>query len=161
VSDDLIPSPDKKLLEDLQAPPLRVPGFKKKGGDWLRNVESVYQGVNLKTSQWSKSFYINLDTYFTQFGFPNPPVWYKFHVRERLESLVHDSYRLDCLLDLDQRTPDKKEQQEIVQLLMQHGIPWLDQMSTLDGLRKALRGSRHLLWVLPELRRYLGPEFQS
>ena len=129
----LMSTPEKKSLEGAFAPALKVLGFKKRGGTWHRNQGDWIQVINIQGSQWSRTFYINLGVYLPELGMKESPAEYDCHIRERLNQLVPDNARLVQLLDLHSKTFIEVEGSELVSLVVEYGIPWLDRCSDKAG----------------------------
>ena len=73
-------SEEKKNLEAILKPVLKVHGFRKKGGTWWRHTDDFIQVVNIHGSQWSKRFYLNLGVYIREIGDKEFPAEYDCHV---------------------------------------------------------------------------------
>lgn len=132
-----MPSPEKRQIEEVFKPQLKLLGFRKRGGTWHRAIGDVIQVVNLQGSQWSTVFFVNLGIYFTALGTEERPTEYRCHVRTRLSQLVPDIHHLAQLLDLHTKNFDQAGGDELTDLLLRYGIPWLEQCSTREGVRKA------------------------
>ena len=126
-------TPEKKLLEGAFAPPLKLIGFKKRGGTWHRATGAGVQVINIQGSQWSRIFYINLGVYFPELGKKDLPSEYDCHIRRRLDQLVPDRARLAYLLDLHSKSFVEADGLELISLVMQNGVPWLDRCSDKAG----------------------------
>jgi hypothetical protein len=130
-------SSEKRQLEELFKLPLKQLGFRKRGGTWHRSNSDTIHLVNIQGSQWSKVFYVNLGVYYTALGTEERPAEYDCHVCTRLSQLVPEIRRLAHLLDLHSKEFSQADGDELLALLLKHGMPWLEQCSTRDGLLEA------------------------
>lgn len=116
-------TPEKKLLEAVFAPPLKLIDFKKRGGTWHRAKGAGVQVVNIQGLQWSRIFYINLGVYFPELSKKILPAEYDCHIRRRLDQLLPDRARLIYLLDLHSKDFVEAEGAELISFVMQFGVP--------------------------------------
>jgi len=130
---------EKKQLEGAFAPLLKQIGFKKRGGTWHRAKSEGIQVINIQGSQWSRIFYVNLGVYFADLGKKEIPAEYDCHIRIRLDQLVPDHARLQQLLDLHSKIFVEAEGAELVALVVQFGVPWLDRCSSKSGFLQEAR----------------------
>ena len=94
-------SEERKLLEQCLKPLLKEAGFKKQGPTWHRSGNDAIEVFNIQGSQWSKSFYINLGTYFKAIGSEEKPKEYSCHIRERLCGITDDPNECNSTLDFE------------------------------------------------------------
>ncbi len=108
--------------------------------------------MNLQGSQWSTIFYINLGVYLKSLGDNFRPATYNCHLQTRLSQLVPDQHYLSELLDIYKKRFDEIDRSDLISVLLDHGLPWLEECSTESGLKKELTLSRsvvhHTVWDL-------------
>lgn len=150
-------SENNKRLQRALAPTLKTRGFRKSAATWRKDVGDAIAVVSLQGSQYGPSFYLNLGVYFYAVGDRTDPLEYHCHIRTRLSKLVPDEQRLVELLDFEQPVPDHIRFAELEKLLVGHGLPWLELVSTPEG---ALQYGRSLpagsAWVTRDGARFLG-----
>ena len=149
-------SENNKRLQQSLAPALKQRGFKKSGATWRKESSEAIGVLNLQGSQWGPSFYINLGVYFHALGDRDQPTEYHCHVRTRLCELVPDRERLNALLDFEKPVQENVRVQELETLVVDHGLPWLDTVSTIDGAREySSSQAQKSPWVTKEARAFL------
>jgi hypothetical protein len=126
-------SEEKKNVESILKPALKSHGFRKKGGTWWRQLDNFIQIINIQGSQWSKRFYLNLGVYIKELGDKEWPAEYDCHVRVRLSSIT-ESTLVNDLLNYEEDLEGKKRE-EISEIVVKEGIPWLDRCSSIEGAR--------------------------
>lgn len=132
-------------METLLKVPLKEQGFRKKGATWYRETDEVVQVVNIQGSQWSTIFYINLGVYLKSRGDKSEPAEYDCHLRTRLSQLVPDLHYLAELCDVHTKAFEDIDRSDLVQLLLNHGLPWLNECSTESGFKKELTLNRSMV----------------
>jgi hypothetical protein len=150
-------SENGKRLQQALASTLKLRGFKKAGATWRRESSEAISVLNLQGSQWGPSFYINLGVYFRALGERNQPAEHHCHIRIRLSELVPDRERLHTLLDFEKPIQEGVRGQELERLVVQHGLPWLETVSTVEGARDYCKSqSQKSMCVTKEARAFLG-----
>ena len=111
-------------------------GMLKHSGSWYRTNDEVTTVLNLQRSDYSRNYYINVAFWLKALGderFPNPHVC---HVGIRLDMLLPDqAEEIRALLDRE-REVDGDRAARLHALLETRLLPFLDQGSSVDGLRK-------------------------
>ncbi|MEW6684564.1 MAG: DUF4304 domain-containing protein [Nitrospirota bacterium] len=149
-------SQNNKWLQQALAPALKQRGFKKSGATWRKGNADAIGVLNLQGSQWGPSFYINLGVYFRALGDNDHPTEYHCHVRTRLSELVPDRLRLNALVDFENPMDDGVRAREIETLIANHGLPWLDSVSTVAGAREYCKSQApRSPWITREARAFL------
>lgn len=149
-------SENSKRLQRALAPALKQRGFKKSGATWRKGSDDAIGVLNLQGSQWGPSFYLNLGVYFRALGDSDQPAEYHCHVRTRLTDLVPDGERLNGLLDFEKPVSEDVRVRELETLIVDHGLPWLHAVSTIEGARQYCRSqSPKSPWVTKEARAFL------
>jgi hypothetical protein len=148
-------STEKRQIEAFFKPALKRLGFLKHGATWHHSKGSVIHVVNVQGSQWSKAFYVNLGIFFTQIDMAESPAQHLCHVRARLSDLVPDAGRLANLLDLDEKPLSPADGEELLHLLLRHGIPWLERYSTREGILNAA-ADKNPPMIRVRARKYFG-----
>lgn len=155
-------SENSKQLQKAFVSALNQRGFTKTGATWRKASADVISVLNLQGSQWKPSFYINLGVYFRALGDSDKPAEYDCHVRApRLTDLVPDRDWLNALLDFEKPVQEHVRVREIEILIVEHALPWLDRVSSIEGAREYCRclGPRSP-WITKETRAFLaiGPD---
>ena len=149
-------SENSKRLQQALAPALKERGFKKSGATWRKVSDEGIGVLNLQGSQWGPSFYINLGVYFRALGDRDQPTEYHCHVRTRLTELVPDRERLNALLDFEKPVQEGVRVRELETLVVEHGLPWLHRVSTIEGAREYCSSQApRSPWVTKEAREFL------
>jgi len=149
-------SENNKWLQQALAPALKQRGFKKSGATWRRGSGDAIEVLNLQGSQWGPSFYVNLGVYFRALGDRDQPTEYQCHVRTRLDEIVPDRARLHALLDFEHPIPESDRARELETLVANHGVPWLDTVSTVEGAREYCNSqAARSPWITKEARAFL------
>ncbi len=128
-------SPEKKHLENILKPFMKIKGFKKKGGSWCKDVGDFLQIVNIQGSSYSKSFYINLAVYIKALGNSDWPAEYDCHVRIRLNSYCIEQGVTE-LLNYEDFSMDDLPRERLLEILGNEGLPWLDSCSSYEGAKR-------------------------
>jgi len=150
-------SPENKQLQRWLAPRLKEVGFRKLGATWRRAVGESIVLLNIQGSQWSRSFYINLGSYYRALGDLERPPEYSCHVRARLSQLVPDQVRLARLLDFERPMAECERSAEVIALIDTCALPWLDSVATVAGGRSYLQADPLRCHQSPvEAREFLG-----
>jgi hypothetical protein len=129
-------SENSKQLQQALAPALKQHGFQKSGATWRKVNDEVVTVLDIQGSQWGPSFYINLGAYLRELGDRARPAERHCHLRTRLTALVPDRGRLCALLDFESSIPEELRARELESLVVEHALPWLDAVSTIDGARR-------------------------
>jgi len=126
-------SEEKKHLESILKPVLKAEGFRKKGGTWWRSLGEFIQVINIQGSQFSKRFYINLGVYIKDIGEKEWPAECDCHVRVRLSSIA-DTDKVHKLINYEEHL-EQGDREEIMNILKDKGIPWLEKCSSIEGAK--------------------------
>jgi hypothetical protein len=113
---------------------LKNAGFRKKVRTWWRQVDEVIQVVNLQKSPYGERLYVNLGIYVTRLGSESSPAENRCHVQARLDRVVDPSRRQAVASAEAGATPAPP----LLEAILVDGLTWLDDLSTLAGLRKYL-----------------------
>ena len=119
-------------LEAAIAPQLKVAGFRKKARTWWRNVDEAIQVVNLQKSPYGERLYVNLGVYLTRLGPETSPPENRCHVQARLER-VADPARWAAISSAEVGAAPP---QSLLDAVLVDGLAWLNDLSTLAGIRK-------------------------
>jgi hypothetical protein len=149
-------SENNKWLQRALAPALKLRGFKKSGATWRKESGDAIGVLNLQGSQWGPSFYLNLGVYFRALGDGDQPPESHCHIRTRLTEIVPNRERLNALLNFEQPVEDNVRARELETLVLEHGLPWLETVSTVAGARKYYSSQAPKSpWVTKEARAFL------
>ena len=143
-------SNSRETLLRVLAPLLKECGFRKQRFRWCRPREAVIQIFDVQRSAWSDYYYINLGIYDSRLGKATCPPIYECHAQLLTTALELPRSCTDDALDFAKRVNARERQ---ILRIAQIGIAWLDQVSTLTGMRRYLRSrvSKHH-WVTSDLR---------
>jgi hypothetical protein len=135
----------KKPFEAAIARVLKPLGYRKRGATWHLDREDVISVVNLQKSQWGDDLYLNLGIYLKRGGEELRPAEARCHVRCRLTSLAA------CEMPRDPET--------LGSLVKKVAVPWLDRLSTREGLVQFLRSEEsRACFVEARAAKILGAE---
>jgi len=151
-----VPSANSKLLQKALAPTLKAAGFRQTGATWHRERSAVVAVLNLQGSQWGPQFYVNLGVYFRELGSKARPNEAECHIRSRLDAHVPDRARLFQLLDFEADIELNLRGTELVTLVVEGGIPWLDHVSTWAGAKDWCERHPRSPFMSGVLREHLG-----
>ena len=142
-------------LESSISPPLKAQGFRKKSRTWWRTTEETIQVLNLQKSPFGERLYINLGVYVRQLGKESNPAQHNCHVHTRLEQVAAEEY-WNCIVSAESEPVPPPE---LVAAILTDGIEWLDQVSTIQGIRSYLRagGSKRGM-VFASVRELVGEQ---
>ncbi len=115
--------------------------------------------VNLDKSPDGGRVYVNLAASPRDLVAEEQPLEHYLHLRTRLESLVPDRPRVEEALDLEQQGLSQSDREgRIANALTQYALPFLDEASTLEGIRLIIQGhpSAKRFAVRVELTRLLA-----
>jgi hypothetical protein len=117
----------------------REAGLEKKSGSWYRRSVEVIAVSNLQKSHYGPQYYFNQGFSLVQVSDARFPKEEKCHIRARLGSLLRDaSSRIDQLLDLEHEMPDEQRIEELVALLNERLLPFIERGNSVAGLRVLL-----------------------
>ncbi len=121
-------------------PGLREVGFKVRANTWHKQCQDTILVVNLQKSQWGPQFYINLAVWVRQLGEALAPKEYQCHIRQRATSLPDQRAKtLERALDLEDESMGMQEREACIdELMRESAIPFLESLSTMEGIRSAL-----------------------
>lgn len=146
-----------KRIQRGLAPVLKARGYAKSGATWRKRNDETVGVLNLQGSAWGPLFYFNLGIYFRALGDHARPSENHCHIRTRLGQLVPDQSRLNALLDFETPFDEGARIQEIVEIVVEFGLPWLDTLSTIEGVRERCDfRNRNDLWITVEAREFLN-----
>jgi hypothetical protein len=130
-----------KLIHDAIGEAGKVAGFVKKGSAWYADRAESILVVSPQKSQYGEQYYLNVGIFFRVFGSNEKPKEHECHLRTRLTEIVGvvDQERARSLLDFKgMSVAESERQQALVTLLKEKGIPFLEQCSSIEGVRTAL-----------------------
>lgn len=151
-----------KQIQRGLAPVLKARGFAKSGATWRKRNDETIGDLNLQGSAWGPLFYVNLGIFFRALGDRDRPSECHCHIRTRLGERVPDRGRLNALLDFETAFDEDARIQEIVALVVECGLPWLDALSTIEGARELCEiRNRDDLWITVRAREFLKNSGES
>jgi hypothetical protein len=150
-------SEERRLLEQCLKPLMKDAGFRKQGPTWHRSRVDAIEVLNIQGSQWSKSFYINLGTYFKAIGNEERPKEYDCHIRQRLCVITDELDKCNSILSFENSITLEERRCALSELVSQFAIPWLETCATVEGARYYLENEKnHGLPVTKQTWEFLG-----
>ena len=115
----------------------------KRAGTWIRKNDGVEQTFNLQKSQYSLSYYLNVQFDFTavvppEMAHDETDLGLPFYIEGRVEGFLsqEDSSRLVNLLDIeDYPLEEEHRERELLALLGAKLQPVLSDLNSLDGIQ--------------------------
>jgi hypothetical protein len=129
---------------------LRGQSYNKSGQSWIRSNDETVSLINLQASQWGAVYYVNLGIVIRSLADVRKPKVSDTHISVRLDRLVPDPVEIARCSDYDCPSVDEDLRMEnLVQMVLDYGVKWLDSLSTIDRIREiyragALRGDADL-----------------
>lgn len=132
---------NKKQLKAVLASVFLPLGYSSVKNMFFRRVGEVFLIVNLDKSPYGESFMVDLGLYVDESGsLAQPPPYNKTHIIQPLTRIVSQDVR-DALvpaLDLELPMAAKERSDLISSVLEQHAVPYLNSLSTLEGIADRL-----------------------
>jgi len=146
------------VIQDALSDVLTQSGFRQRGDAWYRDVPVGMLVVELQKSEWGEQYYVNLGVYVRKLGQARRPKPFQCHLNTRAEVIdLSQQERWKELLDLETEVAPGRRQQDLKTLITSEMIPFLDSLSTEDGLRSAYsRGELSHAAVTLALKQHLG-----
>lgn len=125
-------------------PGLREAGFKVRTNTWHKQCQDTILVVNLQKSQWGPQYYINLAVWVKQLGDVSTPKEYQCHIRQRATDLPDKRAKtLERALDLEDESMSMEQREACIdELMRESAIPFLESLSTVEGIRSALEAQK-------------------
>lgn len=133
--------PMNALVRKAFSGPLESQEFVRKSRTWYAEREETVLVAQIQPSSYGSSYYVNLAVYLKQLGDLRFPREEQCHIRIRLSSLAGGT--VDRVLDFEHGSMDDVKRASVLRAAMlDHGIPFLEECSTLKGIRRAIRAKR-------------------
>jgi hypothetical protein len=117
---------------------------------FFRRIGEVFTIVDLQKSDFGGRYYINIGLFVDESGHSTqPPPFHKTHLKQRLASIVPQSVR-DTLVpatDLEVSMSAAERSTVLTSALEQYAVPYLDSLSTVDGIAD---------YLTPEAKNFAG-----
>ncbi len=140
-------------LESVISPQLKALGFRKKARNWWRLNADTIRVINLQKSSYGERIYINLGVYLRELGQEERPPEYRCHIRTRLETVVREDFWND-IASAESATPPSAA---LVEAVLNDGVAWLEQLSTVDGIRNFIKsGGADKCFILASVEELIG-----
>ena len=139
-----------KQLKSVFANVLLPLGYTNVKNMFFRRIGDVFTIVDLQKSDFGGKYYINIGLFVDDgVNAAQPPPFYKTHLIQRLESIVPQAVRdtLVPALDLELPMSDSERSAVISNALKQYGLPYVDSLSTIEGIAD---------YLSPEKRNFAG-----
>ncbi len=115
----------------------------KRSGTWIRETNGVQQTFNLQKSQYSLSYYLNVEFDFTaavppEMSHDESDLGIRFYIEGRAEGFLSkdDTSRLRDLLDIeDYQLEEEHREHELLAFLEAKLTPVLRDLDSLDGIQ--------------------------
>ena len=127
-------SDEKKYLEALLKPFLKNHGFKKTSTTWRKPVDNFIQIISIQGSPYQKTFQIYIGVYICDLGDKKNPSEADSNIRITLNTYAKET-EISKLLDFEKWEIDELPREEILEILEQYGLNWLNKCSTFDGAK--------------------------
>ena len=129
-------NPNIKSIHDAISEACKPAGFSKKGENWYANRIETILIINPQKSNYGQKYYLNLGAYFKMLGTKQAPKESECHLRARISQFVEEE-AVEKIFDFDQPISTLDRHNEIVKLLRDEGLPFLEMCSSLQGVRDA------------------------
>lgn len=141
-----------KEIHDAIGEAAKPVGFAKKGASWYADRAESILVINPQKSQYSERYYLNLGIYFKELGTERAPKEVeKFHLQARISDVTaEDEKIIDKIFDFEEPMTSSERTKEIITLLREAGLPFLEACSSMEGARAAY--AKDQLSALPLLR---------
>jgi Domain of unknown function (DUF4304) len=116
-------------LERAVAPLLKSHGFRKKARTWWLDRDEVILLLNLQSSSFGDSVYVNLGVYHKSFGTETSPPEYRCHIRARLATISPAKYHAA----IAGATKTYEPPALLMESLETVALPWLESLATREG----------------------------
>ena len=140
-------------LESSISPQLKALGFRKKARTWWRSSTETIGVLNLQKSSFGERLHVNLGAYVKQLGLEASPPEHHCHVQVRLESIAREIFWNE-IASAEATLPPSAA---LIEAVLNDGVAWLHQMSTLDGIRTYIKsGGANKGLVFASVRELVG-----
>ncbi len=113
-------------------------GFKRRSRTWYRAAPVGLLVVNVQKSNWGQQFYVNFGVYVRALGDEAFPPIHHCHFYARAASLDREQQpHWEAVMDLEKPMDDALRREEFTNLLTARVLPFLDRLTTTEGLRAA------------------------
>ena len=125
-----------KIFKDILKVFLKPLGFKKSKSRWHLYHDEVIVVIELHRSSWGPQYYFEIGLYLRPLGDLLTPTEVQCHIRTRLATVCgqEDKGPVGKLFDLEHQISDKDRSEEIVSVLEQSLIPFLNTCTSLKDL---------------------------
>jgi hypothetical protein len=139
--------PSKRQLGEALKPLLREHGYRKRAMTWHRANESTIQVFHVEKSRWGFDDYeLHFAIYIRALGPEMTPPHYRCPIQVILHHLVPDRMTVLDLCDFEKGSLDPATRiTEIVRLVADYGLPWLDAHSSMPALKELVNCEYHKL----------------
>jgi hypothetical protein len=113
-------------------------GLVKHSGSWYRRTVETISVFNLQKSQYGRRYYLNFGIWILSVEDTDFPKPHKCHLVGRIDRLIEDEFEskgFDALLDLEQPVADGERRSELIRILDEQLIPFLDYSGAVEELR--------------------------
>ncbi len=141
---------NQKKLKAVFADVLLPLGYTNVKNTFFRRLDDVFTIVDLQKSNFGGRYYVNVGLFIDDGAkLTQPPPFHETHLIQRLEAIVPQSVRdtLAPALDLEVAMGATERSAVISNALEQYGVPFLNSLSTTEGIANYLR---------PENRNFAG-----
>jgi len=139
--------PSKRQLGEALKPLLRVHGYRKRAMTWHRSNDDTIQLFHVEKDRWGFDDYsFHFAIYIRSRGHELTPPYYRCPIQVMLDQLVPDREKLWSLSNFEKGSWDLDTRlSEIVRLVGDFGLPWLDAHSSITALKDLVRSEHHIL----------------
>lgn len=117
---------------------------------YFRKTGQVFGIIDIQKSDWGGTYFINIGIYVDEGGhLTQPPPFHKVHLKQRLASIAPKPVGESPLpaFDLEVAMGAAERSAVIKNALVQYGVPYLESLSTLNGIAD---------YLSPEKRNFAG-----
>jgi len=158
----MTPSRASAEVAGLFAPMLQEAGFVRSGLNFYRSTDESILLVSIQTGTHWLGPYVNLGVYYHKFGETmERPGIVDCHVQTRLTSVVPNPLREGELLQMSNDISLDTRRAELLGMMRNYGLSWLEGMEVFESARTFLQGSTKAAHVAPIAREGLTPPLKD
>ena len=153
----MTPSRAATEVAGLFAPVLLEKGFIRNGLSFYQYTGESILLIDIQPGTPWLGPYVNLGVYYNKFGEMDRPRIVDCHVQTRLISVVPNPLREEELLRMANDIPLETRRAELLEMMRNSGLPWLEGVAIIDEARTFLPGSSKAAHIAPIARGELTP----
>lgn len=151
---------NRTYLKNCLSEVLEPIGYVRSNNTWYKRELETILVVNLDKSPYGGQFYINLGLLLRCLSNLTNPPEQLCHFRCRIEEFFGETKLVQLLLNLEQSPFPPEVRCQMIKEIVTDATKWLDQLSTLSGLKAALMSDKRVAnRSVVILRRHLGIDY--